>query len=482
MKSEEIARRFQQRDGSRLADFLEVALPVYYLTLRVMMLAHKKIPAIEEFILRAVRLEICNNSQLSEYLGLDERVLEPCLVGLVQNGDLHAMSLSGDQSFKVTQKGAATIARAELVSTEEHTFSIYFDALTRKVAWYRDLGLLRYHEMRSAGFLEICQRPPLRPRIADLRIPEIHKVAKSVYQSSEIKRDLLAIIAIEKCKKLFLPGVALIYRNDAGDVQAGVTVDGKISADHERALIQNPDFQKFLATRPQRDRSLFEIDPGLMRVAQQSASDARRLDQATAVAESAIADAQDALAESSSLKDAQELRAKLQVLEAELQSLRAEAKQLPVKNIYVQDHPPLLQDALLNSRERVLIISPWITRQIVDAAFLKNVERLLKNGVKVHIGHGISPNPTVNAHPADVAAKASLEGLARRYSNFIFVRLGNTHAKVLIKDHDFAAITSFNWLSFKGDPKRPFRDEQGVLLQRIDLVDNKYSEVFSQFP
>jgi hypothetical protein len=35
----------------------------------------------------------------------------------------------------------------------------------------------------------------------------------------------------------------------------------------------------------------------------------------------------------------------------------------------------------------------------------------------------------------------------------------------LIKDIEFAAVTIFNRLSFKGDPKRDFRDEQGVLLR-----------------
>ncbi len=43
-----------------------------------------------------------------------------------------------------------------------------------------------------------------------------------------------------------------------------------------------------------------------------------------------------------------------------------------------------------------------------------------------------------------------------------FVRsFGEGH---LIKDNEFAAVTSFNWLSFKGDPKHDFRDKQGVLL------------------
>jgi hypothetical protein len=61
------------------------------------------------------------------------------------------------------------------------------------------------------------------------------------------------------------------------------------------------------------------------------------------------------------------------------------------------------------------------------------------------------------------------------------VRLGDTHAKILIKDSDFYAVTSFNWLSFKGDPNRTFRDEQGVLLQEPGLVDQKFNELIVRF-
>ena len=42
-------------------------------------------------------------------------------------------------------------------------------------------------------------------------------------------------------------------------------------------------------------------------------------------------------------------------------------------------------------------------------------------------------------------------------------------------------MTSFNWLSFKGDPDRTFRDEQGVLLQEPGLVDQKFNELVMRF-
>nr|WP_255550974.1 phospholipase D-like domain-containing protein [Granulicella sp. dw_53] len=176
-----------------------------------------------------------------------------------------------------------------------------------------------------------------------------------------------------------------------------------------------------------------------------------------------------------------ELKKKLVLLEGEIVRLSAEARSLPVRNLYVYDHPLLLRDALKTAKERLLIISPWIRGEVVDKDFLKDLENRLQAGVSVYIGHGITTNPTRNPKSADAAAKTDLQKLATAYANLRFVRIGNTHAKVLIKDQEFAAITSFNWLSFRGDPNKTYRDEQGVLLQKTDLVNSKFDEVVQQF-
>jgi len=60
-------------------------------------------------------------------------------------------------------------------------------------------------------------------------------------------------------------------------------------------------------------------------------------------------------------------------------------------------------------------------------------------------------------------------------------RFGDSHAKVLIADSDFAVVTSFNWLSFLGDPSRTFRDERGMLVRRTDIVDQAASALLSRF-
>ncbi len=50
---------------------------------------------------------------------------------------------------------------------------------------------------------------------------------------------------------------------------------------------------------------------------------------------------------------------------------------------------------------------------------------------------------------------------------------GITHEKVLIFDHT-VVTASFNWLSFKGDPKRPLRRESGTLVRKPGFADNQY--------
>jgi hypothetical protein len=108
------------------------------------------------------------------------------------------------------------------------------------------------------------------------------------------------------------------------------------------------------------------------------------------------------------------------------------------------------------------------------------LEAALARGVSVHIGWGISQDEREgpDAHPR---ALARLETLAKSYSNLVLRRLGDTHAKVLICDRRYVIVGSFNWLSFRGDPKRTFRDEQGTLVALPEYVDTQYEKFVGRF-
>ncbi len=69
---------------------------------------------------------------------------------------------------------------------------------------------------------------------------------------------------------------------------------------------------------------------------------------------------------------------------------------LPIPNLYMYDHPPSLEEALNQSRERLMIIALWIKADVVDKDFLEKLEALLKTNVAVFIGYGINKQPTAS--------------------------------------------------------------------------------------
>jgi phosphatidylserine/phosphatidylglycerophosphate/cardiolipin synthase-like enzyme len=146
--------------------------------------------------------------------------------------------------------------------------------------------------------------------------------------------------------------------------------------------------------------------------------------------------------------------------------------------VRMHEHPGLLKKALTGSRSRLLIVSPWITHQVIDGMFVMSLEALLRNGVDVTVGYGLAEEDGMrgtdkaNQKPAITPrAEKELSNIQQRFDNFKLVFLGNTHRKLLVSDNSFAVVTSFNWLSFRGDPGRKARDEFGFLVTEPDDVE-----------
>ena len=129
-----------------------------------------------------------------------------------------------------------------------------------------------------------------------------------------------------------------------------------------------------------------------------------------------------------------------------------------------------------------MIISPWVKRMVVNDAFVKKLEGCLEQGVDVFIGWGIE-KLTKDDEDIDFNVKKVFDTLTKRYPNaFHARRLGGTHAKILISDSHFAVITSFNWLSFRGDPDRTVRDERGTVVRTREEIESLFSEYRAKFP
>jgi phosphatidylserine/phosphatidylglycerophosphate/cardiolipin synthase-like enzyme len=146
-----------------------------------------------------------------------------------------------------------------------------------------------------------------------------------------------------------------------------------------------------------------------------------------------------------------------------------------VQPVPVYEHPRLMREAMRSAKERLIIISPWIRAAVVDDAFISELKALLKRKVDVHIGYGLGSADS--AGPKDIKALNRLKGLTSNHQNFHLVHLGDTHAKVLIVDVSQLVITSFNWLSFAGDPGRTFREEWGMMTTEETVIAQYAAEI-----
>ena len=154
-----------------------------------------------------------------------------------------------------------------------------------------------------------------------------------------------------------------------------------------------------------------------------------------------------------------------------------------MQTLLCHEHPQFLKKALLSAKRKLVIVSPWIRDSVIDWPFIASLEALLKSGVEVSIGYGIEKadangrRNVANEKP-DISprAEADLKKLAHMYKNFHFVYVGNTHRKSLVCDDQFAVVTSFNWLSYKGDSRGSPRDERGIVFRKKHHVERLLAE------
>jgi hypothetical protein len=489
LTAEDVATRYQDsRPGFRLADFDYVGLPVYRLDVDASFLDAKRISPIDEFVLRSIDAGLRSAEEIQQFLGLDARIVKRSMVSLARSEDIGLQASPGDarQVLRLTDRGRATVAEWQRVVPTDHKVFVYYDGLLRKPVAVGPERPLHPKDMRSLGMREIPPIPSKPPALEDLRPREVFEVLKAAWSGAKRSKELLAIKGIERRQRFYRRAVALIYRSVQGnEVQVAFALDGRLSLDHERAFALNKGPEKTGILSSVLDKSGEEkarlfIGPATAEAAL-PLSKSEQLRGQLAAAQAALSVAGEAVA-GATTSDARQAAEERQN-EAERAATAAQAALEAPKSrmIGVLEHPPLLREALTSSVKRMVIVSPWIRAAVVDRTFLRRLEERLRRGVEVYIGYGLGQPEQEARSWADEEAEKALEGLADRYRTLILRRFGDTHAKVLICDNRFCVATSFNWLSFRGDPKRAFREELGFLVKGHDEVEESFQLVVKRF-
>ena len=446
------------RSGYDLVSFKEAGLPIFVLRLRIQVLERKPMSPIEEAVLNAVRAGLDVPCGIYEFLGLPKAVLTPVLVTLNTAEMINYSRGVGDVDAKVTltTKGRNALLEAATIKPQDRLIEVCFDALTKRLLMLPPEQLFRAREMRDLGRFEVPIGTSKRPEVEDIPLEDFDKVLKrQASLSSDWSGSLLAIRRIERRELRYLGCTMLFYKSQTlpHEVQVGFWREDGQSIPHEVefAAVGGPELvgARRLPTDVQMPPPVFSPEVG-----------------SSAVGAAVIAEAAPA-------------------------QVQHEARPPPpsptpvvetMQTLLCHEHPRYLKKALLSAKRRLVIVSPWIRDSVIDWGFVSSLEALLRNGVEIHIGYGIAnadgrkKNPANDKADITPGAERDLNDLATRYKNFHFVYVGNTHRKSLVCDDEFAVITSFNWLSYKGDSKGNPRDERGHVYRKKHHVEKVAAE------
>ncbi|MBK1988525.1 hypothetical protein A0J48_013420, partial [Sphaerospermopsis aphanizomenoides BCCUSP55] len=165
----------------------------------------------------------------------------------------------------------------------------------------------------------------------------------------------------------------------------------------------------------------------------------------------------------------QSIKEERKKLKQQLDQIKTQSKISEI--IHTCDHRHYLFHAFKEAKQRVMIVSPWIRSYAVDKQFFETLEATLSRKIEVYIFYGIKGSSQQN----DPNSIKKLEVLSTRYKNLRFEKVKNTHRKILVCDHKFGIVTSFNFLSFRADPSLTYRDELGVIIRDSATIEDLFN-------
>lgn len=441
-----IQRRFgDHRPGLRLISVVDAALPVTMLRVDVLAQELKAYPLLEEFILRFVDNGVREIDEISGLLGLQRDQVVATVAEQISSNNLTRARNGQLFLTALGLESARSLAAVQPVLTQ---LNVPFDRLIWNAQDYARSSLIKKRDAQEAGLEILPAKKTSRVELNHLPVDRFNELV----ESRDDRTRQVEVLRVRKIASqnlhLYMPAQLLVYGDsESGEVQLGLCIDGDLQPAHGLELAANDAVMKLgISVAPPEPRPTLAPELEEQRVA---------IDQIQVIR---------AAGEEASKNEDDDFTDKPPRVE-----------DMAVRSVDVHEHPQLLNKALNGAKKRLLIIAPWVKGGVVNTDFIAAIERRLRAGVEVHIGHGYGPDDS----GSDDFALRKLNNLAARFDKLRVVRLQNTHAKILISD-DLWVTTSFNWLSFKGDPNRTYRMEEGTLVQiqsEVDKAFKRYMDV-----
>lgn len=466
---------------TRLTTF-GAALPFYDCTLEIRLLRRQELSAVEQICLECVANRFDLAQEIEAVLGLSPAMVADAIGNLVEADLLDPLwDGESDARFQLTERGSTALVDQCYLEPETVRIRVLFDALKGELA---PIGALQYWneaEAEQAG-LHLLPARMSAPDVGDVGAQELAEVLRATQKSDPGRvpeGELYDIVAVERSSPMYLPCVIVTF---GAEDQSGVAL---------RVLereTRRPDYEDILEAMLARDREVLPLQEHVDEVPIPVPVDdwlaeadrregeveevARRLEETRAeVARVTAAHTAAGAGTPTTREQLTAMESRVAALQAELEEKVVQIRS--VRRIDTFEHRPLLEAAFKEARRRVIIMSPWLNRMAVTNRLIDQMRRALRRGVRIVIGWGYPEaqdsdkrqrSERTLRHLRNLAAEPGLKG------KLDLVEHGNTHKKVLIADDRYMVVTSFNWLSYRGDPELGLRDEVGVYLELPDVI------------
>lgn len=434
-----------------LVAYEPVGIPLFALTLEVIVQRKKPIPPIDEFALRAVDTGLDTFDRVTGFLGLESRITEEAIVNQRQDGHLLSQpDEAGIRRLALSSRGVAALDELAEYVPERTEITAVFDRMTRTVVGTDDRGLAR-----PAAFEHRTLRarsPVAAPTVRDISADDVSAaLARSeglagARRRSEAEFQLVGIKKVVRADRRYRPASLLVFREPKkGELVAGVIVDGRPSKVHTQAMSELGGL------------SYLEIDPASIAARRGYREALRQLqgvaDPASRPGPDDTADLTAFLAARQRLRDPDVGRGAgvgpvvTPRQEAE-EAYRLAGDRLfgqPVRRVLAWEHPIDLEWALTGARTRVLISSPAVTEVGLGYDVLRLIEDATSRGVSVTVV--VPPAPSAQSR-GEEDARARLHELAGRRPGLSVLESPNADPALLWDDNWVAG--SFPWLAHEG--------------------------------
>ena len=354
---------------------------------------------------------------------------------------------------------------------------------------------LKPKEAKEAGFTLIRAIPNRYPHPEEINIDLLDQIFKRGSRKGQAKREIVAVKSVLKMVyTLYEPAVMLEYEtnDDRRERQVAFAVEGQIKDEYEStfSMARGPKLLSDILTptpEPLQKRierlATKQVLERLGRL-----DDVEDLASKVAFAQQEVEDAKSELKEADRADTKQILLEKIESLEREKEELERERNSRAVKFLWTPEIRAKFWEAIRTAKYRLLILSGFISSEVVDSELEEEMRKALKRGVSIWIGYGFGKDnrrgENIRLGRSWQEAEKVFKKLKRDFPNqFTFKDVGRSHEKRLICDDRYTFGGSFNLLSFSGEAwgKEKLRHEGADLIEDSEFCEQLYDRYLKMF-